>query len=127
MAELPKSMGPLVISRVNGYNRKEIRKKRGVQGMGYFYGFLWIAVGLILLFSMTKESRIFYFAGGFFLFLGAWWVADSMMPAVNLFEGGWGLALRCITGAALVVLAVQFVREYKRKKQEAEEQKNKKP
>ena len=95
--------------------------------MGYFYGFLWIAVGLILLFSMTKESRIFYFAGGFFLFLGAWWVADSIMPAVNLFEGGLGLALRCITGVALVVLAVQFVREYKRKKQEAEEQKNKKP
>ena len=36
--------------------------------MQYFYAFLWFAVGLILLFSMTKESKIFYFAGGFFLF-----------------------------------------------------------
>ena len=59
--------------------------------MQYFYAFLWFAVGLILLFSMTKESKIFYFAGGFFLFLGAWWLADALMPEMKLFEGGWGL------------------------------------
>lgn len=94
--------------------------------MGYFYGFLWIAVGLILLFSMAKESKIFYLAGGFFLFLGGWWLADTMLPEVNLFEGGWGIALRCITGAALLVLAVAFFREYKRKKQEAEDNAKKK-
>ncbi len=91
--------------------------------MQYFYGFLWIAVGLILLFSMTKESKIFYLAGGFFLLLGGWWIADALLPEVQLFEGGWGIALRCITGAALVVLAVAFVREYQRKKKEAEKKK----
>lgn len=93
--------------------------------MQYFYGFLWIAVGLILLFSMTKESRIFYVAGGFFLLLGGWWVADALLPEVKLFEGGWGIGLRCVTGAALVVLAVAFVREYQRKKKEAEQAKKK--
>jgi len=89
--------------------------------MQYFYGFSWIAVGLILLFSMTKESKVFYLAGGFFLLLGAWWISDALLPEVKMFEGGWGIALRCITGVTLVVLAVAFVREYRRKKKEAEE------
>lgn len=89
--------------------------------MQFFYAFLWFAVGLILLFSMTKESRIFYFAGGFFLLLGAWWLANALLPEMKLFEGGWGLALRCITGVALVILAVAFVREYRKKKREADE------
>lgn len=93
--------------------------------MQYFYGFLWIAVGLILLFSMTRESKVFYIAGGFFLLLGGWWLADALLPQARLFEGGWGLALRCVTGAALVVLAAAFVREYRRKKKEAENTKKK--
>ncbi len=89
--------------------------------MQYFYGSAWIAVGLILLFSMTKESKAFYLAGGFFLLLGAWWIADALLPGVKMFEGGWGIGLRCVTGVTLVVLAAAFVREYKRKKKEAED------
>lgn len=89
--------------------------------MQYFYAILWFAVGLILLFSMTKESKIFYVAGGFFLLLGAWWLANALLPEMKLFEGGWGLALRFLTGGALGVLAAAFVREYRRKKKEAEE------
>ena len=88
--------------------------------MGYFYAILWFAVGLILLFSMTKESKVFYIAGGFFLLLGAWWLANAMRPELKLFEGAWGIALRCITGTALAVMAVAFVREYRKKKREAE-------
>ncbi len=88
--------------------------------MQYFYAMLWFAVGLILLFSMTKESKVFYFAGGFFLFLGSWWLADALLPEVDLFGGGWGIALKCVTGAALVVLAWAFVREYRKKKREGE-------
>ncbi len=95
--------------------------------MQYFYAFLWFAVGLILLFSMTKESKIFYFAGGFFLFLGAWWLANALLPEMKLFEGGWGIALRCVTGGALVVLAAAFVREYRQKKREASKGEEKKP
>ena len=93
--------------------------------MQYFYAFLWIAVGLILLFSMTKESKVFYFAGGFFLLLGGWWLADALLPETDLFAGGWGIALRCVTGAALLVLAAAFVREYRRKKKEAEKDEKK--
>ena len=51
--------------------------------MQYFYAILWFAVGLILIFSLSKENRIFLFAGGFFLLLGAWWLADALLPEVD--------------------------------------------
>lgn len=89
--------------------------------MQYFYAFLWFAVGIILLFSMTKENKVFYFAGGFFIILGAWWLGDALLPDIKLFEGGWGIGLKCVTGAALVVLAWAFIQEYRKKVKEAEE------
>ncbi len=82
--------------------------------MGYFYAILWFAVGLVLIFSVSKENKIFYFAGGFFLLLGAWWLADSLFPALEVFSGPGGMALRVVTLIALVVLAVSFFRERRR-------------
>ena len=93
--------------------------------MQYFYAILWFAVGLILIFSLSKENKIFLFAGGFFLLLGAWWLADALLPEVDLFAGGWGIALRCISGASLVVLAVTFVREYRKNRKAANTPKDK--
>lgn len=83
--------------------------------MEYFYAILWFAIGLILIFSISKENKIFYFAGAFFLFWGAWWLANALLPELKLFEGGWGIALRCISGVALVILGVCFFREYRKK------------
>ncbi len=92
--------------------------------MGYFYAILWFIVGLVLIFSVSKENKVFYFAGGFFVLLGAWWLADSLFPDSQLFSGGWGMALRVVTLAALVVLSVVFLRERRKnikKEQEKEE------
>lgn len=83
--------------------------------MQYFYAIMWFAVGLILIFSMSKENKIFLLAGGFFLVLGGWWLADALTPELNMFDGGWGIALKCVTGVALVILTVAFVREYRKK------------
>lgn len=82
--------------------------------MGYFYACMWFIVGLILIFSLSRENKVFYFAGGFFLLLGGWWLADTLLPEVNLFEGGWGIALRCVAGVALVVLTIFFFLERRR-------------
>lgn len=82
--------------------------------MGYFYAIMWFIVGLILIFSISKENKIFYFAGGFFILLGGWWLADSLMPDSDLFAGGWGMALRIVTIIALVVLSVVFMIERNR-------------
>ena len=83
------------------------------------YAGLWIAIGLVLIFSMAKENKIFILAGAFFLVLGGWWLANALLPAVDLFAGGWGIALKGITGAALLILTAAFVKEYRKKSAEA--------
>lgn len=83
--------------------------------MGYFYAILWFAVGLILMFSMSKENKIFLLAGGVFLVMGCWWLGDAVWPEVKLFEGGWGIGFKCVTGAALVILTTAFFKEYRKK------------
>lgn len=91
---------------------------------GYMYAGLWIVIGLILIFSMAKENKIFILAGMFFLVLGGWWLANTLLPEVDLFSGGWGIALKCVTGAALVILTAAFVREYRKKTAEAKKNDN---
>lgn len=86
---------------------------------GYMYAGLWIVIGLILIVSMAKENKIFILAGAFFLVLGGWWLANALLPEADLFSGGWGIALKCVTGAALLILTAAFVREYRRRTAEA--------
>lgn len=86
---------------------------------GYMYAGLWIVIGLILIVSMAKENKIFILAGAFFLVLGGWWLANALLPEVDLFSGGWGIALKCVTGAALLILTAAFVREYRMRSAEA--------
>lgn len=83
--------------------------------MPYFYAIMWFMVGLILIFSMSKENKIFLLAGAFFMVLGGWWLVNELLPETDLFSGGWGIGLKCITGAALVILSVAFVKEYRKK------------
>lgn len=93
--------------------------------MQYFYAILWFVIGLILIFSVSKENKIFYFAGGFFFLLGGWWLADACLPNVNLFDGAWGLSLKCVSGVCLVILAICFAREYKKGKAAAKKDEEK--
>ncbi len=92
--------------------------------MDYFYATMWFIVGLVLIFSISKENKVFYIAGGFFLLLGAWWLANALLPEQDLFAGGWGIALRCVAAAALVVLTVSFLRERRRNIEGGEQQKS---
>lgn len=79
----------------------------------YFYAALWILVGLLLVFRMGGENRVFYPIGGFFLFLGVWWAAGEVTGR-NLFTGTWGWTLRAVTAAALILACAEFVREVKK-------------
>lgn len=86
--------------------------------MTYVYAGMWFLVGLILIFRMGRENRVFYGAGAFFLLLGGWWLADAIRPE-NLFAGVWGWVLRGITAAALIFMCVAFFRENKKNRQDA--------
>lgn len=82
--------------------------------MSFLYAILWFAVGLVLIFSISKENKIFYFAGGFFVLLGAWWLLDGLFPKWEVFSGWAGTALRLVTLAALIVLSIVFFIERQR-------------
>ena len=51
--------------------------------MGYVYAAMWLIAGLILIFRLSKENKIFYVAGGFFLVLGVWWLLDPGLESVS--------------------------------------------
>jgi apolipoprotein N-acyltransferase len=76
--------------------------------MNYFYGIMWLLVGLILIFSLHKENKIFYFIGAYFLFLGIWWIADAALTEVDLFDGMAGIIFRIITGVVLLVILLFY-------------------
>ena len=69
--------------------------------MDYFYGVIFLLAGLMLIFKLSKENKIFYFAGGYFLVFGGWWVANAMTPA-DLFTGVPGIVFKVISGIDLV-------------------------
>lgn len=87
--------------------------------MDYLFGGVMVVAGLILIFSLSKENKIFYLAGGYFLVLGGWWIANGLLPEVDLFAGSWGLGFKCFTALVLAVLVVVFVKEYRKKGRDA--------
>jgi apolipoprotein N-acyltransferase len=97
----------------------------GADPVAYVYAALWFAVGLLLIFRLGRENRVFYLLGAFFLFLGAWWMADEL-SGVNLFVGLWAWILRGVTLAALVVSCVVFYKELKKNRQDYETRNDKK-
>ena len=90
--------------------------------MTYVYAAMWFVVGLILIFRMSRENRIFYVAGAFFIILGGWWLAAAMGTA-GLFAGVWGWVLRGITAVALILMCVAFFKENKKNNTNADNQK----
>ncbi len=83
--------------------------------MDYVYGAIMVIAGLILFFSLSKENKIFYVAGAYFVVFGGWWIANGLTPNVDLFAGTWGIVFKCLTVVVLAVLIVVFVKEYRKK------------
>lgn len=94
--------------------------------MGYVYAGMWLLAGLILIFRMSKENRVFFLVGGFFILLGGWWFADALLP-IDLFAGTWGIILRVITGLALAVCCIVFFRDYRKTASQGENKEQQAP
>lgn len=82
--------------------------------MAYLYPVIWFAAGLIMIFKLRQENKIFIFAGFYFLFLGGWWLTNILYPDYHMFSGNMGWILRGVTALALAVVGVAFYREKKR-------------
>ena len=46
--------------------------------MEFMFPIVILAAGLILIFSLSKENKVFFLAGGYFLVLGAWLLVDRI-------------------------------------------------
>ena len=56
--------------------------------MEFMFPIVILAAGLILIFSLSKENKVFFLAGGYFLVLGAWLLVDRIYPDAGAFEIG---------------------------------------
>ena len=93
--------------------------------MNVLFPVIIAVAGLILIFSLSKENKVFILAGCYFLVRAGWLGADRLWPEVQVFGGAWGIAFRVVTAAVLAVLVVVFVREYRKKGKDDPEEKPK--
>lgn len=91
--------------------------------MPYAYAVLWFAIGLILIISLSKENKIFIFAGIFFMLLGGYWLADALLPDIDLFSGSWGIGFKVVCGVALIIFLLIFLREGRKGAKKAKDDK----
>ena len=82
--------------------------------MEYVYAGMWFLIGLLLIWKLRKENQVFVFAGGIFLFMGAWWLADALLPQLDLFGGVYAWIFRGVMAAALIVTGLAFFRQKRR-------------
>ena len=78
--------------------------------MGYFYAVMWLIAGLLLIFTVSKENKIFYFLGAYFLFMGSWWGINEYLHDVNLFDGVYGWVFRGISAIVLIIIIVFYIK-----------------
>ncbi len=82
--------------------------------MSYLYVVgLWI-VGIYLIYMAIKEYRILFIPAIYFVFLGAWRLAD-IYTATNLMQGVYAWILRGISFGVLVVTGVIYYMVYRKK------------
>lgn len=80
--------------------------------MDYVYGAVWLLVAVLLIFKMSKENKIFYFLGGYFVVLGAWWIINAAVPGLNLFAGVWDIILKVFSAVVLVIVAIFYYKNF---------------
>lgn len=81
--------------------------------INYVYAAMWFIVGLLLIFRMGRENKVFYFAGGVFFIMAGWWLAEALTD-LKMFQGAWGIAFRVIMAATLLLTGYVYFKERKR-------------
>lgn len=88
--------------------------------MAYVYAGMFFLAALILIFRLGKENKIFYFTGGLFLFMSAWWLLDELLQ-VDLFHGTWGWVFRGVIAVAVVIIGLTYWKERKKTSSQKDE------
>lgn len=81
--------------------------------MSYLYAAMFGLIGLLLIFRLGKENKLFYLAGSAFIFMGGWWFIKEYFK-LDLFHGAWGWIFRGMMAVLLVIFLVAYFRERKK-------------
>lgn len=80
---------------------------------GYIYSAMWFIIAIYLFYQAFRQSKFMFFLSAFFLYMSIWYLIDTLMPDINLFEGIYVIIFRCIAAVVLIVCITVYVR-YKR-------------
>jgi hypothetical protein len=83
--------------------------------MPYIYSVMWFVIGFALLYIGRKNSYGYspIVAGAMFLFMGAWWLIDALLPSYDLLSGTYGWIFRIII-LIFVVFMIIFYLKFKK-------------
>lgn len=84
--------------------------------MGYIYTAAFVIIGIYLIYNAIKEYRFLLLPGIYFIFLGGWWLANELLPDVNLMSGVFGWIIRGLSVVVLVITGLIYYFKYKRNK-----------
>ncbi|MEE0059582.1 MAG: hypothetical protein UE295_02010 [Acutalibacteraceae bacterium] len=80
--------------------------------MVYLYIVAFFLIGIYLIITGIKDYRILLVPGVYFLFLGAWWLADVLLTEVNLLGGIYSWIIRAISAVILLVTGIIYYFKY---------------
>jgi len=80
---------------------------------GYIYSAMWFIIAVYLFYQAFKQTKFFFFLSAFFLYMAGWYLTDTILTNVNLFEGTYVVIFRCVAGFVLVISLIAYIR-YKR-------------
>ena len=72
------------------------------------YLVVWAVLAAYCIYSARKLSPILYVLGGFFVFMFAWRLADTLLP-ISLFAGIYNIIFRIIAIVFLVVIIFLYI------------------
>lgn len=85
--------------------------------MTYLYIVAFLLIGIYLIFSAIKEYRFLLLPGVYFIFMGAWWIADISLE-VNLQVGIYVWILRIVSAVVFAITGlIYYFKYYKQNKQ----------
>lgn len=80
--------------------------------MVYLYIVAFFLIGIYLIVTGIKAYRVLLLPGVYFLFLGAWWLADVLLADVNLLGGIYSWIIRAVSAVILLITSIIYYFKY---------------
>jgi len=84
---------------------------------GYIYSAVWLIVAIYMFYLAVKEHKFFITLGIYFVYMSGWYLANNLIPDVDLFSGIYSWIFRGVSAVVLAICAIVYF-NYKRKMRE---------